>query len=118
MGKHQTSQPSATNAEKRHAARYDLRLPVELTFTRDGSTATIRAATKDVSDQGAFVITEQLLPAGTKVSLELELSVDRLLKMIGSDGAVRVVTDGTVIRNEHHGLAVSFAKSVTFRSQS
>lgn len=102
-------------ADRRRAMRYDIRLPVELTFSRGGNPAVITARTKDVSDEGAFLVTNTLLPPGTHVDLELQLQIDGLLRLIGSDRIVHISTDGTVVRNEHHGLAVTFGRTVSLR---
>jgi hypothetical protein len=75
------------------------------------------ATTKDVSNEGAFLVTNLTLPAGSKVWLELKLEINSLLELIGKANSVMVTTDGTVVRNEHHGMAVSFGRKVSFQPQ-
>lgn len=104
-------------SDRRRTVRYDIRLPVELAFdNRDGPTVAT-ATTKDVSDEGAFLVTDLLLPAGTRVQLELQIELDTLLRLIGRERRISVKTNGTVVRNEHHGLAVTFGRKVSFRPQ-
>jgi len=103
--------------ERRRSARYDIRLPAQVTFDYRGSTKVTPATTKDVSDEGAFLVTNLVLPTGTKVALSLRLELDSLLELIGKASSVSVRTDGTVVRNEHHGLAVRFGRKMSFQPQ-
>lgn len=106
-----------SGSERRRAARYDIRLPVQLTFGYRGDAKVSPATTKDVSDEGAFLVTNLTLPTGSKVWLELKLELESLLELIGKARSVSVRTEGTIVRNEHHGMAVSFGRKVSFQPQ-
>jgi hypothetical protein len=101
--------------DRRRSTRYDIRLPAQLTVDYSGRARVSPATTKDVSDEGAFLVTDLTLPTGSKIVLELRLELDSLLELIGRSHSVSVKTEGTVVRNEHHGMAVSFGRKVSFR---
>lgn len=102
--------------ERRRSPRYDIRAVVTLTYTRNQHPCTLSASTKDVSIRGAFVVSDTTIPAGTPIGLELHLEIDGLPRLIGTDRRVQIVTDGTVVRNEHHGFATSFSRNISFRA--
>ena len=114
MGESKHSGSDSAESERRRTIRYDIRLPVQLAYDDVRGLNVAPATTKDVSDEGAFLVTNLLLPKGTRVELELQLELDSLLKLIGNDRTISVKTAGTVVRNEHHGLAVTFGRKVSF----
>lgn len=95
--------------EHRKSVRYDLELPARVTVP-PGKTA-LDGWTTDVSNGGAFVRLEEALPRGTPLSLELELGIDSLMRLIGQKNKkVTVSVDGTVVRNNGKGVAVAFGR--------
>lgn len=61
-----------------------------------------------ISSDGTFIKSDHPLPIGIKVKLDLILTLDELKKAKGKRTLIQV--SGEVIRNEKHGMAVSFAE--------
>lgn len=95
--------------EHRRSVRYDLELPARVTVSPGNSA--LDGWTTDVSNGGAFVRLDQGIPTGTPLSLELELGIDSLMRLIGQkDKKVTVSVDGTVVRANGTGVAVAFGR--------
>ena len=78
----------------------------------------ISAHTINVSSEGAYLDTKAPLKEGTDVKLELFLSMERLLTLVGENHKVKVRVEGQVIRNDSAGTAIKFDrryKISTFR---
>ena len=64
--------------------------------------------TTNISSSGAFLRSDHPLPIGTKVKLDLVLSLDELKQVKGKRTLIKV--SGKVIRNVGGGMAVCFAE--------
>jgi hypothetical protein len=80
--------------ERRRAPRYRLITMAEV--SAEGSNATVKAKTSDVSQVGCFMNTAQSFPQGTKVKL----------KLLWNENAFSVT--GVVARLQPMGMGISF----------
>lgn len=64
--------------------------------------------TRDVSSDGAYLLSSSLLPEGTMVKLEFELASGSTGMPARRNGKARVEVTGKVIRTDGNGAAVRF----------
>ncbi len=99
------------NRENRRVERYSLRVPVKLTEDESGSSLEA-AETRDVSSGGVFIETsEQAMGPGSKVNVELILTVDKLKELFEVSNKVKLTVEGMVTRATAQGLAVKFSSN-------
>ncbi|MFW6137553.1 MAG: PilZ domain-containing protein [Spirochaetota bacterium] len=94
--------------DRREQERYQLDLPARVTLMEPGKTQVLQLYTKNVCNGGAFLPTSRKIPLGSRVQLDLILSIGLLHRVMGANGLVRV--KGTIIRTEPEGIAVHFDK--------
>jgi hypothetical protein len=95
--------------ERRHIQRIEMQTPARITvMAKRKKEVSLQAETKDISSHGAFFITEYPIEKNTNLDVELFLSMDKLREIIGEKKQVRIRIQGTVIRNDPDGIAVSF----------
>ncbi len=94
------------NNEQRQMERFSLELPSQILL--DDGEDTLELETENVCAGGAFFKTDQILPEGTEVKLELVIPLDRLKMLEGRQTLVRLT--GKVIRTESGGMAIQFGK--------
>jgi len=73
-------------ADRRHLERFDLKLPAMLEIISncgEHNKKVINLITSNACSGGAFFDTDQPLPEGTDVKIELVLSIDKLKKIKG-----------------------------------
>jgi hypothetical protein len=93
----------------RRLQRYSLKLPATLEINSEAEQhdqEVINLLTSDVCSGGAYFQTDQPLPEGTKVKLDLILSIEELKKLEGKHALIKVT--GKVIRTESTGMAICF----------
>jgi hypothetical protein len=86
--------------DRRGIGRFDLRLLSRVKKLWDGE-ETRELFTRDISSDGAFLVTDDPLPVDTNLNLTLYLLVGQSLKS-------KITVDGRVIRSEPCGMAVRF----------
>jgi hypothetical protein len=94
--------------ERRRLQRFDLPLPttIEILGAKPDVTGTpLDSLTRDVSSGGAFFLTCDPLPVGTRVMAEMVLKAENLGL---SSGYPQVKATGYVVRAELSGMAVRF----------
>jgi hypothetical protein len=94
--------------ERRKLERFDLALPatIEILEPRPGVSGTsFDSLTRDVSSGGAFFLTRDPLPIGTRVMAEMALKAEKLRQ---PSGYPQVKASGYVVRLEPAGMAVCF----------
>ena len=89
-----------TDQNRRVLGRFDLRLLSRVKKLLDGD-ETRELFTRDISSDGAFLLTDDPLPVDTSLSLTLYLLVGQSLKS-------KITVEGKVIRTEECGMAVRF----------
>ncbi len=88
-----------------------MRVPVKITSEESGSSMDV-AQTRDLSSGGVFIETsEQMISPGSKVNVELILTVDKLKELFEVSNKVKLVVDGMVTRATEHGMAVKFSSN-------
>lgn len=98
------------SSNKRRLERFDLEIPAKVKVSVSAEVEEVSDLfTNDISSGGAFFHTEQPLPEGTVVEIDLILPLDKLIKsQKGSGQYTRVKVNGQVLRSETTGMAVSF----------
>lgn len=94
------------NSEQRQMERFSLELPSQISLVEGEEK--IELETDNVCAGGAFFKTDQVLPEGTAVKLELVIPLDEMLILEGRRTLVRLT--GKVIRTESGGMAIRFDK--------
>ncbi|MGD8667224.1 MAG: PilZ domain-containing protein [Desulfobacterales bacterium] len=93
--------------EKRKVERFDLELeafvslPGETDRTERGN-----LVTRDVSMSGVFLVTDAPLPVGSKVNVDMILTLGGRKKQNAQQAWIKA--SGKVLRTDHQGMAVSF----------
>lgn len=91
--------------ERRAFTRYDLQVASKIMY--DGYlSGEQKVLSKDVSSTGAFFLTPDGPPAGTKLSIEITLPLSRIHNTCKDDSCI--VCQGTVIRKNPEGIGVKF----------
>jgi hypothetical protein len=95
--------------EKRKLERFDLQVPVKIEVVkRDREKGMLDLLTSNICSGGAFLHTNQPLPKGTEVKIDLVLPIDKLRKIEKGVHQVYIKVKGTVQRTESAGMAISF----------
>ena len=98
--------------EKRRLERYDLRIPAKIeVVTSDQDRETLDLFTSDICSGGAFFHTDQPLPEGTDVKIDLVLPLEEIKKLRENSSHAYIKITGTVLRSEPSGMAVCFNKN-------
>ena len=95
--------------ERRKLERFLLRLPAKVVSPCSGDEP-CQVATRDVSANGAFLLTELPMTEGSSVTVELELPVERFKQLLEQGQDVTLRINGVVVRTETDGVAVRFQK--------
>ena len=95
---------------KRRVERFDLEIPAKVKVSVSAEVEEVsEVLTNDISSGGAFFHTDQPLPEGTVVEIDLILPLSKLTKSLkGSEQYTRIKVNGQVLRSESTGMAVSF----------
>jgi len=103
--------------EKRRLERFDLSVPAKIRPVVSGRKRNvIHLLTSDVCAGGAFFHTDQPLPEGTEVRIELVLSLEKLRQLMKEDSChAHIKVTGRVLRSESKGMAVCFDKDYEIR---
>jgi len=104
--------------ENRSVERFDLGLKAFVFVSEDADKPDpLAMQTRDISTYGVYLLTESPLPVGTKVKVDMILSLDELKKL---GGKALIKTSGEVLRTESEGMAICFdrnSKIVPFSSK-
>ncbi len=92
--------------ERRKIERFSLELPGQISIVDVGKEDVLNLLTRDICAGGAFFHTEEPLPVGTNVRIDLVLPLERLRKLQGKKALIKV--SGKVIRSEMQGMAICF----------
>ena len=93
--------------EKRKVERFDLNLKAYVSKAEDAEPAAAASlVTRDISMNGAYFLTDNPLPTGVKVNVDLILSLVDLSKQ--GDRTALIKVSGEVLRTESAGMAVCF----------
>ena len=97
--------------ERRKIQRIELHTPARIqAVAEDGKKISLQAETKDISSHGAFFVTEEPIQENAKLDIELLLSMEKLLELLKGKKQIRILIQGTVVRSDPDGIAVSFGR--------
>jgi hypothetical protein len=95
--------------EKRRLERFDLVLPAAIEFINEHrEERMINLLTTNICSGGAYFHTNQPLPEGTQVKIDLVLPLDKLRKLKKEHKKAFIKVTGKVLRTESEGMAVCF----------
>ena len=98
-----------TGIDERKLERFTLELVANISVSGEQDEhQSLKFNTSDISAGGAFFNTEQPLPIGTEIKLDMILPLDKLKKLKGKQAKIEV--SGAVVRTNQEGMAVSFKK--------
>jgi hypothetical protein len=93
-------------ADKRDVERFDLGLKAFVSLIQGADKSDYPAMqTRDISAKGVYLLTDTPLPVGTRVKVDMVLSLDELKKL---GGKALIKTSGKVLRKEAGGMAICF----------
>lgn len=97
-----------TNREKRNMERFGLKLSAMVTGLGDSDNYPLELTTNDICAGGAFFKTDNPLPVGADVKIDLTLPWDKFKDLKANE--IRVKVTGAVLRSTPEGMAVVFDK--------
>mgnify|MGYP006301037257 FL=1 len=95
--------------ERRSVFRFKLQFPtrIEVLNGRGGSNREIlNLKTRDISSKGAFIETQDPLPEGTHIKLDIFYSLPKNQISAGANSLIQA--EGKILRSQPDGMAVSF----------
>ena len=93
--------------EKRAVERFDLQLEAFVSLPGGGSQNESESlVTRDISMSGAFLMTDKPLPIGSKVSVDMILTLEGRTKQSAQQAWIKA--SGKVLRTDNEGMAVGF----------
>jgi hypothetical protein len=96
--------------EKRKLERFDLQIETMLNLRDEARTERLPALlSRDISYNGVFLVTDNPLPIGTSLDLNLLFSQHEL-DSNSKDERIEIIASGKVIRTDDQGMAVEFDK--------
>lgn len=99
--------------EKRQVERFDLKLEAYVVRSDDALKAeSHRLTTRDVSMNGAYLLTQQPLPLGTKVKVDVILSMEGAKQQKIRKALIKAF--GEVVRTDGEGMAIGFDENSKF----
>ena len=98
--------------KKRRLERFELKIPAKIeVMTSDKDKETLDLFTSDICAGGVFFHTDQPLPEGTDVKIDLVLPLEQIKKLSEKSSHAYINITGTVIRSASSGMAVCFNKN-------
>lgn len=94
--------------EKRTMERFGLQLSALITGLGADHESPVELTTNDICAGGAFFKTDNPLPVGSDVSINLVLPLDKFQELKASE--IKVKVTGLVLRSTPEGMAVVFDK--------
>jgi hypothetical protein len=102
--------------EKRAVERFEMQIPATV-FVEDGNLERVLTLeTENISSRGALLHTDEPVPEGAKVEMELYLPLARLLAVLSPSETIKLTVKGTVVRTQRAAVAVEFDRNYQIRS--
>ena len=93
--------------EKREVERFDLQLEAFVSLPgEDSNTDMGNLVTRDISMNGVFLITDRPLPVGSKVNVDMILTLGGKKKHDSQQAWIKA--SGKILRTDNQGMAVGF----------
>ena len=94
---------------KRGEERYPLKLPANIVVRSDDNHRhEYLQHTDNISSSGAYFSTDEPIPNGTEVELDILLPAPKSQRQAVTRGRVHV--SGIVVRSDHEGMAIKFSQ--------
>lgn len=95
--------------ENRKIERYSLHVPIVINTFDNKQEKLDDITTRDISSGGVFIESNNLdLNPGSKVHVEMVLTVEKLKELFKVSNKVILEVDGLITRATSHGIAVKF----------
>lgn len=95
--------------ENRKIERYSLHVPIVVNTLNNKQERLDDITTRDISSGGVFIESDNLdLNPGSKVHVEMVLTVGKLKELFKVSNKVILEADGLITRTTNHGIAVKF----------
>jgi len=95
--------------ENRKIERYALHIPITINTPDNKQRRLNDITTRDISSGGVFIESDSLnLNPGSKVHVEMVLTVEKLKELFEVSNKVILEVDGLITRATSHGIAVKF----------
>ena len=102
--------------ERRKLGRFRLEIPAKIEMVGSEWGKTRRdLRTSNISSGGAFFHTEQPLPEGSPVKIDLILPLEKLEGLKNDHKQAYIKVTGKVLRSESKGMAISFDQDYVIR---
>lgn len=103
----QTSGMVEIMENKRNFERFDLAVPARIGIGMSiDDEKEVSLVTSNICAGGAFLVTKDPIPEGTKVRLDFVLSIQKLKELLDSECRIKI--EGEVVRTEETGIAIRF----------
>ncbi len=102
--------------QKRSLERFDLRCPATITVMAEDEehqNELKNLLTENICSGGAYFHTDQPLPEGTPVKIDLLLRIEELKKLDSRQALIKV--KGEVVRSESGGMAICFKDNYSIK---
>ena len=107
---------SIIKKERRKLGRFRLEIPAKIEMIcSEWGKVVLDLRTINISCGVAFFHTEQPLPEGTPVKIDLILSLEKLKKLENDHRQAYIKMTGKVLRSESKGMAISFDQKYVIR---
>jgi PilZ domain len=104
-------------SERRKLERFELTGPARILLRSGGSARSeFSLKTRDVSADGAFLFSSEVIPEGTDVKMEFVLAPDLPGQLANQQGRARVRVRGKIIRSDPDGIAIRFESNFKITS--
>ena len=101
--------------EKRKLERFNLAIPATVSIKAVGAQKKLDMTTRDVCSGGAYFRTEQSVPIGTEMQINLVLPLEKFKTLPDHCEKVLVYLSGKVLRIESDGIGVCFDETYDIR---
>jgi len=96
--------------------RFQLAMPATLEVVAPaGPKRMLTLVTSNISSGGAFFTSADHVPEGSRVRLNVTLSIEKLRAFFGHSGGVGLSVSGSVVRSSDQGMAGQFEKRYRMR---
>lgn len=110
-----TVKPLMQPVEKRKLERFNLEIPATASISAAGAQQKLDLKTRDVCSGGAYFRTEQRVPVGTEMQINLVLPLKKFKMLPDHCEKVVVNLSGKVLRIEPDGIGVCFDETYDIR---
>lgn len=101
--------------EKRKLERFNMEIPGTVSIKASGAKKKLELVTRDICSEGAYFKTEQAVPIGTEVQIDLVLPLKKFKMLPEHCEKVLVTLSGKVLRIEPGGIGVCFDEAYDMR---